>query len=146
MLLRNIFISKFREVCRSQLHGTQCRIKRSATSSSIQHFQNEQKLNFVISSIREKTHDDEKKSALPKIYSPALSISPEKLNTMRIDDDSATHNIQHFHKIIESHYTLEDRSQFVGGMGENDGGVWFMNRDLDDIDTLDYYEEIRGMI
>ena len=43
---------------------------------------------------------------------------------------------------IERHYAIENSEQFVGGMGENDGGVWIVSDGMDD--ALDYWEFIKG--
>ena len=43
---------------------------------------------------------------------------------------------------IEEHYAIENSEQFVGGMGENDGGVWISSDT--NVDTLYYWEDIRG--
>jgi hypothetical protein len=43
---------------------------------------------------------------------------------------------------IEKHYSIEDSKHFVGGMGENDKGVWISSKSS--LDTLDYWEDIRG--
>ena len=48
---------------------------------------------------------------------------------------------------IEAHYALEnDGNQFVGGMGENDGGVWFVSSKGDYWDTLDHWQLIRDVV
>ena len=90
----------------------------------------------------------------PRIYSPALFIPEEEKNELSIcPDDVGTNDqfIEHISSTVESHYTLDsdegtdnDRDQFVGGMGENDGGVWFVVDEIDEFDTLDYWEQIRG--
>jgi hypothetical protein len=43
---------------------------------------------------------------------------------------------------IEKHYCIESSNQFVGGMGENDGGVWISA--ISTLDTLDYWDDIKG--
>jgi hypothetical protein len=43
---------------------------------------------------------------------------------------------------IEKYYSLDNSKQFVGGMGETDGGVWLVSEDLDTIDTLEFSEDI----
>ena len=44
---------------------------------------------------------------------------------------------------IESHYAIENSNQFVGGMGENDNGVWFSSNS-DSCDILDYSDILKG--
>jgi hypothetical protein len=43
---------------------------------------------------------------------------------------------------IEKHYCIENSKQFVGGMGENDKGVWISA--ISTSDTLDYWDDIKG--
>jgi hypothetical protein len=43
---------------------------------------------------------------------------------------------------IEKHYCIENSKQFVGGMGENDEGVWISA--ISTLDTLDYWDDIKG--
>mmetsp|Transcript_11147 Transcript_11147/g.20865 ORF Transcript_11147/g.20865 Transcript_11147/m.20865 type:complete len:145 (+) Transcript_11147:152-586(+) len=43
---------------------------------------------------------------------------------------------------IEKHYCIDNSKQFVGGMGENDQGVWISA--ISNLDTLDYWDDIKG--
>lgn len=43
---------------------------------------------------------------------------------------------------IENYYSLDNSKQFVGGMGENDKGVWLVSEDLDTLDTLEFSKDI----
>lgn len=45
---------------------------------------------------------------------------------------------------IEKHYSIENSGQFVGGMGENDDGVWISA--ISTVDTLDYWEVIADIV
>lgn len=45
---------------------------------------------------------------------------------------------------IEKHYCIESSNQFVGGMGENDGGVWISA--ISTLDTLDYWDDIKDIV
>ncbi len=47
---------------------------------------------------------------------------------------------------IEKHYAIENSEQFVGGMGENDGGVWILSSPHGSRDTLEYWAVIRDVI
>ncbi len=155
-MMRPTILTNFTEiralVCRHQFYKNVLRKQSSCTStssSSIQYFNNdEQALHFVLSSGSSDNNNSVKDDGyrdivLPKIYSPVINFDRSKMKYADSDD-----NIQSLNDIIESHYTLDDRDQFVGGMGENDGGVWFVNNDDDEnnLDTLDYWEEIRNVI
>lgn len=132
----------------------------SSAISRIQSFKNDKDdaLHFIISS------DESSESNPTKIFSPALFLPKDGIDVTEgkeynIEDPSSSslsvrdEMITDISAIVESHYTLDNGNQFVGGMGENDGGVWFVadcnsstcSGDGCD-DTLDYWEHIRDVI
>mmetsp|Transcript_3651 Transcript_3651/g.4486 ORF Transcript_3651/g.4486 Transcript_3651/m.4486 type:complete len:341 (+) Transcript_3651:191-1213(+) len=141
----------------------------SNTITRIQSFKRDEdgSLHFIISSKGSNVNGDENenKGTIPtKIFSPALFLSKESdSDGVGTDIDTKEYNplsssirdevIDDISAAVESHYTLDDRDQFVGGMGENDGGVWFVvdgsssnGDEYEYCDTLDYWEHIRDVI
>jgi len=79
----------------------------------------------------------------PFVLHPVLSHPFVTLDVQSLTNEQATDRII---SIIEHHYELKDGSgQFVGSMGENDGGVWFLG-DGDCMDTLDHWDIIQDII
>lgn len=81
----------------------------------------------------------------PVILSPDISSFP----TTELSLSASSPVNDQIAESIEAHYTLDNdgsgnSQQFVGGMGESDGGVWFLSRETDSLDTLDYWESIQG--
>ncbi len=128
----------------------------------IQSFRNtkDDSLHFIISSSSQGTEGKGEREGT-KIFSPALFLADNDIDTdtdadidtdLTKDPSSATVQddiIRDISAIVESHYTLDGsdgRDQFVGGMGENDGGVWFVAdcSDGSGCDTLDHWQLIRG--
>jgi hypothetical protein len=80
-------------------------------------------------------------SIAPFILHPPLS---HKISTWDVQSLSNSEIIDSIIKIIERQYELRDRSdQFVGSMGENDGGVWFVAKGRK-YDALDHWDIIQG--
>jgi len=77
----------------------------------------------------------------PYILTPSKSLPPvEEMNELTITQQGLVDSIA---SSIESHYAIENsKGQFVGGMGESDGGVWISSEAS--FDTLHYWEHIRG--
>jgi hypothetical protein len=88
-------------------------------------------LHFFISATEK---DNEIKSRM--LPSSLLKTDMKKLAVK--EDDGVTAIINE----IEEHYSLDNSKQFVGGMGENDGGVWLISEDIDVTDTLEFSEDI----
>jgi len=112
--------------------------------SKIKSYEHNNALHFIISSNEDKK--DQKKSI---ILSPSFFADEEEKDVVleSIDDDSSQDVVlESISSRIEARYGLDNQAQFVGGMGENDGGVWFVADTLDDFDTLDYWEQIRDVI
>lgn len=108
--------------------------------TSVNYFDADESLNFVLSSGEVDSNVSAAIKKEPFIYSPALFVDKNEIKTCSksVSDIAAT---------IEAHYALDGRHQFVGGMGENDGGVWFVaDTDSDHHDTLDYWEKIHGKL
>ena len=81
----------------------------------------------------------------PLILSPISKEIQNKAETIRTGSASTENDfVQSVTSEIEKHYAIENSEQFVGGMGENDGGVWMVSGGTGD--TLDYWEVIRGEI
>ena len=145
--------SNCRAIFRRHLHSSKIKQNPPPSCSSVNYFNDDQALHFIISSKDSSLNDRSSSSSnMPKIYSPALNFEPTSMKKMELHRNTSSDTIQSVHDIIESHYTLDDttKDQFVGGMGENDGGVWFVNNDdnddEEDKDTLDYWQEIRQII
>ncbi len=101
-------------------------------------------MNIILSSQSEYNNNEQNENKLPCILSPALNIpnnNSKKELSIFFDKPTLVKDVSSF---VESHYELDGNSQFVGGMGENDGGVWFVSDNDDVFDTLDYWEDIRG--
>lgn len=123
---------------------------RSSNSSTSVHYFNNESLNIILSSQSEFNNENISKfinkNKLPCILSPAVNIQndskkePKELSLF-FDKPTLVKDVASF---VGSHYELDGKSQFVGGMGENDGGVWFVSDNNDVFDTLDYWEDIRG--
>ena len=106
--------------------------------SSVKFFRGNESLNFIISSLPgDKAPSNANKR--PYILSPGVDATKGAIFDLDVEDDDVVQSIA---GQIEKHYALENSEQFVGGMGENDGGVWITSDG--DGDTLDYWEEIRG--
>mmetsp|Transcript_5876 Transcript_5876/g.8296 ORF Transcript_5876/g.8296 Transcript_5876/m.8296 type:complete len:292 (-) Transcript_5876:30-905(-) len=117
----------------------------------VTYVQSEEKLHFVFSPNDSDVPVDEK-----LILSPHLSQYehiPLQMTTSnapgRGDVDDDDHDMVSFIAAeIENRYSLDEKEhesrQFVGGMGESDGGVWFSSDGK--IDTLAYWKEIRNII
>lgn len=81
----------------------------------------------------------------PLILSPISKEIQNKAETIRTGSASTENDfVQSVTSEIEKHYAIENSEQFVGGMGENDGGVWMVSGGTGD--TLDYWEVIREII
>lgn len=77
----------------------------------------------------------------PFVFHPVLSHLVGKLDIKSLSNEQIIDGII---SIIEHQYDLKDRTgQFVGSMGEGDGGVWFL-ADGHCFDALDHWDTIRG--
>ena len=74
----------------------------------------------------------------PYILTPKRVSPVEEINELTITQHGLVDSIA---SSIEKHYAIE-KGQFVGGMGESDGGVWISSETS--FDTLYYWEHIRG--
>jgi hypothetical protein len=119
------------------------------TGVSVQYFHNEQALCFILSENQRISE-----SKIPHVYSPAIYVNNDQINFVKAnsscaddynDDVAVEKMVTDMADIIDAHYALEGKDQFVGGMGENDGGVWFVSNDHC-VETLDYWEQIRDVI
>jgi len=108
-------------------------------------------LHFIFSGGNDETRNGSTSAAddYPLILSPCLQMSDEMLHPLTATNEDGI--VQLIVGEIERHYSLEDGGsegastrQFVGGMGENDGGVWFTSSCQRD--TLYYYSEIKDII
>ena len=135
--------------CKRFFHST---FQVESSTSQIHSFRHAGALHFIISSSQKASAEDHQNSKKPRVYSPALFVSNEEKQIISQSADSNDNKdidiMELFHEIpsvIEHHYAIENQDQFVGGMGENDGGVWFVVDENDyENDTLDYWEQIRG--
>lgn len=113
----------------------------------VTYVQSEEKLHFVFSPNDSDATVDEKLILSPHLsqYEHIPLPAPGRVNVDDVDDDEMVSFIA---AEIENRYSLDDKEhesrQFVGGMGESDGGVWFSSDGK--IDTLAYWKEIRNII
>jgi hypothetical protein len=103
---------------------------------------NESSLNIVLRN-SEKTESSDS-NLTPLTLSPLQDDRFQEKLTQTPAIIATTENdfVQGIASEIERHYAIENSEQFVGGMGENDGGVWIVSDGLND--TLDYWEFIKG--
>jgi len=77
----------------------------------------------------------------PFVLHPFLNPLFDSFDVQSLKTEQVTERIIN---IVERYYELKDgEGQFVGSMGENDGGVWFIG-DGYYFDALDHWDLIRG--
>ena len=104
--------------------------------SSVKVHQTNESLHFQLCS--NKIDSSSENSGRPYILTPNLMPSAREIKELEISEGL----IDSIASSIEEHYAIENSEQFVGGMGENDGGVWISSDT--NVDTLYYWEDIRG--
>mmetsp|Transcript_665 Transcript_665/g.1049 ORF Transcript_665/g.1049 Transcript_665/m.1049 type:complete len:249 (+) Transcript_665:117-863(+) len=104
--------------------------------SSVKVHQTNESLHFQLCS---NNIDSSSLNSRPYILTPSMP-SVREINELEISEGL----IDAIASSIEEHYAIENSEQFVGGMGENDGGVWISSDTS--VDTLYYWEDIRDII
>mmetsp|Transcript_7330 Transcript_7330/g.10484 ORF Transcript_7330/g.10484 Transcript_7330/m.10484 type:complete len:160 (-) Transcript_7330:438-917(-) len=155
-LTRNLSPFKKRNIIKTCIISNGIRnlsVSSSSPSSSItpqvtkvNFFRNESSLGLILSS---SSTEEKTEIQKPFILTPYFNSNVEEavdLDKRSNQVDISNGVLEGIVEKIESHYALENNSkQFVGGMGENDNGVWFTTGSKDIFDTLDHWDLIKGM-